>query len=280
MSNYFFWGLFGPESWPLWALGFCVAALLAPFGWRGRALRAVAVVAACVAIALLAFPIGYWLIRPLEDRFPPRAGVARAPDIVAVLAGGEHLSHISRSGRLELGEHNERVIEGAALARRYPSAQLLAVGGSDSPRVHGHDVDWIARTWIRLGVDRDRIRRIRDTRDTCSNARGVRAAVPSGASIMLVTSAFHMPRAVACFRAVGLDPTPYPVDYQTWPAQRLAGSFDSSPAGNLRRFQLALHEWVGLGLYRLQGRTDVLWPAATAASAADRRESGLRARSP
>jgi len=68
---------------------------------------------------------------------------------------------------------------------------------------------------------------------------------------LLVTSAWHMPRALATFRAAGWNVTPYPVDYRTgtrtpWTEYSLVDS--------LRRWGIALHEWAGLLAYRLAGR--------------------------
>jgi len=68
---------------------------------------------------------------------------------------------------------------------------------------------------------------------------------------LLVTSAWHMPRALATFRAAGWNVTPYPVDYRTgirtpWTEYSLV----DSP----RRWRIALHEWAGLLAYRLAGR--------------------------
>ena len=76
---------------------------------------------------------------------------------------------------------------------------------------------------------------------------------------LLVTSAFHMPRAIGCFRAVGLDLEAYPVDYRT-----------EGDASDLRPFRhmfngmqltdLAVKEWIGLVAYRVAGYTPELLP--------------------
>ena len=65
---------------------------------------------------------------------------------------------------------------------------------------------------------------------------------------LLVTSASHMPRAMAEFSATDCQITPYPVDFKTsastpWTEYSLADS--------LTRWQIALHEWLGNLVYRL-----------------------------
>nr|WP_315139221.1 YdcF family protein [uncultured Limnohabitans sp.] len=61
---------------------------------------------------------------------------------------------------------------------------------------------------------------------------------------LLVTSAWHMPRSVPEFEAVGCLVTPYPVDFRTGDATLWA---EYSLARSLLLWQTALHEWLGLG---------------------------------
>ena len=73
---------------------------------------------------------------------------------------------------------------------------------------------------------------------------------------MLVTSAFHMPRAVGCFRKAGFDVLADPVDYR-WSGDLVPG-YDV--AGGLADLDLAAHELTGLASYYWLGRTSALWP--------------------
>jgi len=65
---------------------------------------------------------------------------------------------------------------------------------------------------------------------------------------LLVTSAWHMPRAMEEFAATGCQITPYPVDFLT--AQTTPWT-EYSLAHGLLRWQVALHEWLGLLAYRV-----------------------------
>ena len=76
---------------------------------------------------------------------------------------------------------------------------------------------------------------------------------------ILVTSAAHMPRAIAVFRAAGFPVEAYPVDYQTDGRNDVIG-LHSLPEG-LEMTDQAIHEWAGLVIYRLAGRTSKLFPA-------------------
>jgi uncharacterized SAM-binding protein YcdF (DUF218 family) len=258
VSNYTIWGLFGPATWPWWlaVLAF-LGSLSSANSRRWPRIFAGSSVAAFLGLAVL--PTGYWLAEPLESRFaPPKLNGIEIRHII-VLAGAERLSASARSGRPEVSSAAERIIEGAAVARSIPGAALWIVGGVRDPHSPLADVDWTAASWRRLGTPTHRIQIVRDTLDTCANAAGVAARRPQG-QILLVTSALHMPRALACFRQHGLAPIPYPVDYLSPRIDRAADLFQPNLLANIERTDTALHEWLGLLLYRLQGRTGDLLP--------------------
>jgi uncharacterized SAM-binding protein YcdF (DUF218 family) len=100
----------------------------------------------------------------------------------------------------------------------------------------------------------------RNSRNTWENAVDARAlAAPQpGETWLLVTSAFHMPRAVGCFRRAGWTVTPFPVDYRADPAEW--PSLLRPPARRFAELGLATRETLGLVAYRLLGYTDALWP--------------------
>jgi uncharacterized SAM-binding protein YcdF (DUF218 family) len=100
--------------------------------------------------------------------------------------------------------------------------------------------------------------RSRNTRENALFTREM-VAPKAGERWLLVTSAFHMPRAIGCFRAVGFELEAFPVDYRT-----------EGDASDVRPFQhmfngmqltdLAMKEWIGLVAYRLAGYTTDLLP--------------------
>jgi uncharacterized SAM-binding protein YcdF (DUF218 family) len=122
---------------------------------------------------------------------------------------------------------------------------------------------------IDLGVAPDRVLVEDRSRNTYENAVMSHDLVQpkAGETWLLLTSAWHMPRAVGCFRHTGWEVLPYPVDYRTEARPRL----ELLLAPHLELLDLAAKEWVGLAAYRLLGRIDALFPAPEPVSASSAR---------
>lgn len=253
MSNYAIWGLFGPATWPAWLAFLALVAAYLPER-RRRWSRRLLTASVGIFILFAVLPLGDWLARPLEQRYPAVESFAAPPAHIVVLAGSEDLGGSVLAGRPEITGAGDRLVQGAVLARSHTDARLWIVGGVR--RFERADVEVARAIWLDLGVPDSQIGIIDGTLDTCANARGVADRRLKGA-MTLVTSALHMPRAVACFEAYGLEPVPYPVDYII----RAPGPSGAlTLLGNLRRTDDALHEWIGLAVYRLRGRTRTIFP--------------------
>ena len=139
------------------------------------------------------------------------------------------------------------------LANRYLQARLVHSGAFDSATA--------AQLLLGAGVPSERILFEDQSSDTCDSARRTRALIEPkpGERWLLVTSAFHLPRAIACFRAVDWDVVAYPADFR-----RGASPLGFSLTDNLADLDLAAHEWLGLVYYRLRGYTRELFPAPVA----------------
>ncbi|HZR35816.1 MAG TPA: YdcF family protein [Nevskia sp.] len=248
------WGLLSPAS-------LIFLALSGAWWWHRRRPR---LSRALVAAPLLAFgalgalPLLHWAAAPLERRFP-----APAPDKVdgiIVLGGALDLPNTVDLRQPALDGAAERMTQAVALSRRYPQAKLLFSGGSGLVRSHSFNESQVARALFEsLGVDPAHTLYEDRSRNTWENALySKKLADPQpGQTWLLVTSAWHMPRAVGCFRRVGWTVLPYPVDYLGNNAEWL--QFDASTQLDL--LTVVLHEWLGLLAYRALGHTDALFPA-------------------
>ncbi len=222
---------------------------------RGRWLlwAALAIIAA-VAIV----PVGRLALARLEATFPPLTSPARL-DGILVIGGAIDARDFDAWPASGFTPAFGRLYEAARLAKAYPQARLLDIGGPTPSEPGRHaEADEAADVLVALGVPRARIeieRRSRNTYENAVNAAAI-AHPKSGQTWVLVTSAFHMPRAMGCFRAAGFSPLADPVDYR-WTGPVSLG-FDV--VGGLGDLDLAVHEYFGLASYRLLNRTTSLWP--------------------
>jgi uncharacterized SAM-binding protein YcdF (DUF218 family) len=232
------------------------------FGPYVRFGRGFALVSILLLLTAAVSPLGQWLIAPLEDRFPLPPPDMPAPEGIVVLGGAiDDLTTVAR-GQTVFDEGGERLTEAIILAKRYPQARIVYTSGSSS-LTGGSSTEAVqARNFMAaLGVVPERVTLEDKSRNTDENARFTAAIVhpqPSQRWI-IVTSAFHMPRAMGVFDKAGFHPIAYPVAFRTrGPGHAFEVIFDAGR--NLRIFELALHEWIGLAAYWASGRIERLFP--------------------
>jgi uncharacterized SAM-binding protein YcdF (DUF218 family) len=161
----------------------------------------------------------------------------------------------------ELSSSAEREIAFAQIAREYPQAKLVMSGGNGDIRDQEYREADVSRTLLgNLGMDTNRIVFERDARNTFENARNSKALMQPQPreTWLLITSGYHMPRSVGIFCAQGWPVLPWPVDHETSRETQLR--LGLNPAGNLQSLGAALHEWTGLVVYYLTGKTTAVLP--------------------
>ena len=254
-----FWFFIQPLNLAIFLL---LAGLVAALFGRRR-LAGMGSIAAFVILALSAWTsIGATMLNPLEERFPKPALPGRIDGIVVLGGGFEGAINLARGG-YELNSGGDRMVETAILARRFPQAKIVVSGGNGSLFLDGEgDADTAPRLLEALGVAADRLTLEDKSRNTYENAVFSRDLVQPkpGETWLLVTSAFHMPRAKALFDKAGFATVPWPVDYRTSGKEGI-GFFRDNPADSLQATTMAIREWIGLFAYRLSGKIDQLFPA-------------------
>ncbi len=233
--------------------------------WRrlgGYLLSGVAVASLLISI----FPLGNYAINKFEDRFPKPGLNNLSVDGIIVLGGVISPALSMSRNELSFGSATERLIAFMELSKRYPNAKLIFTGGTGDPFNPDLSEAKMVRPLLQnLGMNLNRITFETESRNTVENAEFTFKSVQPKRSEnwILVTSAFHMPRAVGCFRKVGWDIIPYPVDYGT-----MAGADSPSLQFNftqgLSYLNSAVHEALGLLVYFITGKTDTLFPAPKA----------------
>jgi uncharacterized SAM-binding protein YcdF (DUF218 family) len=229
----------------------------------GRWRRAGGGLVLAAALGLFAGGLAVWVALPLEERFPRFEDDGTPVAGIVVLGGAIETRLSAARDQLVVNDAGERHIAMADLARRYPQARLVFTGGSGSLKDgHVSEAEIVGRTADTLGLPRTRLILEDRSRNTHENARFSADLIKpvAGERWLLVTSAWHMPRAMGCFRQAGFDVTAYPVDYRTmgWSDAWKLKSFASD---GLLVLDLVVKEWIGLIVYRLTGYTDAVLPA-------------------
>ncbi|NOX40887.1 MAG: YdcF family protein [Alphaproteobacteria bacterium] len=248
------WVLIRPETWLV--IGLAWGCLLLKLHKISRARRVLsATLIAALAITIL--PLGELLIRPLETSYPANPTIT-APNGIIVLGGAEDARRTAYWRQVQLNDAAERFTAALALARRFPNAKIVFTGGSGSLRDalgKGISGATVAKLFFsEQGIPANRLILESKSRNTAANARLTYALLrpKPGQTWVLVTSAFHMPRAMRSFRRAGWTGViPYPVDYRSG---RFADDIGWNLAKNLKTLNIAVKEYVGLLAYSLTGR--------------------------
>ena len=253
----------------IWAVGqpgnllllFLLAGVLLFLLSRGRRGRVLVGLAALGFIMLAVVPIGLAMLLTLETRLPRPAVLPDKIDGILVLGGAVDPALSLSYGETVFNSAVARVLAGIALARRYPEARLALIGGEGGFVPVGLPESRATAGFVlEQGIAPERVileERSRSTHENALYAKELIRPAPD-ANWILITSAYHMPRSIASFDAVGWPVIPYPVDYRIDPRTGLRANFNL--LDGLSAATLAGKEWAGLLGYRLMGWTRQLFP--------------------
>lgn len=250
------WAMLRPDS--LLMLGLAASWLLARR--RPRLSRGLSGGVLALMALIAAWPVQDWLLSPLETRFPRPAEPARVEGII-VLGGAELADLTALTNAPQLNGAAERMTEAMMLALRHPEARVIFTGGSGNLTGGAAGATVAARLFADLGLAPDRLILESASRNTAENAAFTRdlIAPKTGARWVLITSAYHMPRAVAAFCAAGWTGIiPWPIDH------RSPGAAGWQFSDNATDLATGLREWIGLAAYCLTGRATLPSPACLA----------------
>ncbi|HSD18541.1 MAG TPA: YdcF family protein [Anaeromyxobacter sp.] len=233
-----------------WALALLLGAAL--FHRRPRAPWALGVAAAAVLVLFSLAPVANRIQRFAESGAVRTFREGIVYDAAIVLSGQVDAEASRASGETELEESVDRVLRALELWRAGRARHLVLSGGPGSGARDPSEPERLRDALVRWGVPAEAIivePRSRNTRENAiASARIV--AEHRFRTLVLVTSAAHVPRALGCFRAAGLSPDVLPVD-------RRAGAGGSwlPRASALAQSTGALRELAGRVVYRLAGYT-------------------------
>lgn len=250
----------------IYPLGLSCLLLIVAMFTLGRYPRQSAVIMGlALAILLLGSSRGVaqGLTQSLEYQNIPNSALPNAAAIV-VLGGGTKPALPPRPW-VEVAEAGDRILYGSLLFQQKKAPWLILSGGrinwQGGGAAESQDMSEIAKA---MGVPASAILQDPTSLNTYENAVNVKQILQEKniqGSILLVTSALHMPRSLLIFKRQGINAIPAPTDFLVIPAENneaqrtweglLLGWIPD--AFSLHQTTQALKEYIGIGVYRLRG---------------------------
>ena len=241
-----------PLAWV--ALLLLVAVLL----WRRQKLSRWLVIAALGMLVLIGWqPLPDMLVRDLESQYaeiPPGTDLRRFTGVIVLGGALEPAFQTTPHSQPVLNDAAERMTAVLPLLLRNPELTIMFTGGEGRLLEDGATEAKRAQIFFdSQGIAADKVLYESASRNTYENAvlTAQMAGVDTAKPWLLLTSAWHMPRAMATFAKAGWNVTAYPVDFRTGDPTPWT---EYSLVRGAQRWQLALHELLGLLMYRLAGR--------------------------
>lgn len=244
-----FWALVQP-------LTFCaIGIFLGLLAWRKTWGRVGLRLAAGLFLLLGFLPIGPNLLFYLENTYQLPRLLPHDIDGMIVLGGVVESAQSAKFGQPQVNERAERIFEMIKLGHLYPNAKIIFSGGDGQIKQSGVGEGKIVRALLKdIGFNADRVIFENQSKNTYENYLFSQKLVSprEGERWILVTSAFHLPRAVAIFESHGWSVIPYPAGYLSDGEYHFWPNFDV--LDNFYQLHVATKEIVGIIGYSLSGK--------------------------
>jgi len=204
------------------------------------------------ALALLSFsPVSNILLFPLEFKFNTYTIENHKEDIkFIVVLGGGHIPDPAVPITSQISSNSlVRLTEGIRIYHNYPGSKLILSGGG------------IGLTCAEIMAEATKIFKIKRediiieavSRDTKDEAIFIKSIVGDN-RFVLVTSASHMPRSIALFRKLGMEPIPAPTNHLAIKNPYSTFRLPFPGAGGLTKSERVFYEYLGLAWAKLRGQ--------------------------
>lgn len=182
---------------------------------------------------------------------------AKPTSTVIVLGGYTKFDH----GRKRMGfnESSERFIFPLQMLCSGETNRLILTGGSGNVFRRDYFESSAAKDFAKkFGVKDSQIYIDDISRNTWENAVETKKILDKlnvNEPVLLVTSAGHMRRSMACFEKVGVNIIPYSVDFHSHADRRYSWDAILLPSpGTISSWDPLIHEWIGMIAYKLTGK--------------------------
>ena len=211
-----------------------------------------------IFIALISFlPIGSYLTYIIEKEFHTNTKIPEQVDGILILGGATNPLLFKEFDQISLNGSAERLVESVMIIRKFEKAKVIFSGGSGIVNRSDLGHSQVAKLFYKkMGVDINKIffeDKSRNTHENIIYSKKI-AKPKKNENWLLITSAFHMKRALLIAEKNNWKFIPYAVDFKNIKEFKLTPNLNL--LSNLNSFQSGLHEWLGLVSYYLMGRTE------------------------
>ncbi|WP_133511786.1 YdcF family protein [Candidatus Thiosymbion oneisti] len=258
--DYLFHKLLTQMAMPLGSGGMLILVGILASVLRRRGLGAGLSLCGLLWVWLWATPVfSDWVRLSLERQYGPIAiDALPSADAILVLGGGVEGAAAPRLFP-DLRTSADRIWHAARLFHKGKAPIVILVGGRLPWHTNrGREADAMLRFLIDLGVPGGKVLLERHSRNTYENARETQRLLADRGmdQVLLVTSAYHMRRAQAMFRAAGIQTIPAATDYEVLEGRELTLLDFLPDARALKIGSFALREYLGFWFYQWRGWAD------------------------
>jgi len=190
---------------------------------------------------------------PLESKYLPITNTSAYQDVKwVVVLGGGHFPGPNLPITDQLTDASlVRLVEGIRIHKKLSNSKLLLSGGSvfDSTS----DAGVMAKMAMALGIEKKEIVLESESKDTKDQARFIQNIIGNN-RFVLVTSASHMARSVALFRAKGMKPIPAPTGFQVKNTLKISPATFFPSGKGIDKMERVVYEYLGIVWAKLRGQ--------------------------
>ncbi|ADG92456.1 protein of unknown function DUF218 [Arcobacter nitrofigilis DSM 7299] len=171
-----------------------------------------------------------FLISPLENQYKNQKNIDISKVEYILLLGGDFESRAYEVIKLSLKLKDTKIITSGYAGKKLISDALYA-----------------KNELISLGINENRIIMQDKPKDTIEEAISIKKLI-NNKPFILVTSAYHMPRAMKIFKMQGLNPIAMPTNFMA--KKQKSNSYLSIK--DLKKVSIAIHEYIGLAWLKIK----------------------------
>ena len=212
-----------------------------------------------ISISVLFFFSNSFVVDEIFRLYEQRDDITKQMDShfdIAIVLGG-FMTYDPISNLEGFHESSDRFLHAYRLLKQGKVDKVLLSGGSGSIlRAEDKEAELMRLFLLKIGEDREHFIFETESKNTRQNAVNSALAIkknkPNG-KYLLITSGYHMPRALKCFEKVGVPVTPYSVDHYIGERRYEPDYLLMPNTGALERWRILIHEWMGRVTYKLMG---------------------------